>query len=114
LIRRSTLSNANEARDSRIYADFAQALIRQARRLYAVESFGVELSETVYTLASATINPCLSVFPWALFRKTKAAVKMHTLLDLRGAIPSFIHISDGKLYDVSILDLLILEPGRFT
>ena len=110
-IRRSTLSDANEARDWRIYADFAQGLIRQARKLYAVESFGVELCETVYALDSTTIDLCLSVFPWAPFRATKAAVKMHTLLDLRGAIPSFIHISDGKLHDVNVLDLLIPEAG---
>ena len=110
-IRRSTLSDANEARDWRIYADFAQGLIRQARKLYAVESFGVELSETVYALDSTTIDLCLSVFPWAPFRATKAAVKMHTLLDLRGAIPSFIHVSDGKLHDVNVLDLLIPEAG---
>lgn len=110
-IRRSTLSDANEARDWRIYAEFAQVLIRQARTLYAVESFGVELTETVYALDSTTIDLCLSVFPWALFRTTKAAVKMHTLLDLRGAIPSFIHVSDGKLHDVNILDLLIPEAG---
>src|SRR5438132_1446244 len=110
-IRRSTLSDANEARDWRIYADFAQVLIRQARTLYAVESFGVELAETVYALDSTTIDLCLSVFPWAPFRVTKAAVKMHTLLDLRGAIPSFIHISDGKLHDVNVLDLLIPEAG---
>src|SRR5882672_6403162 len=112
-IRRSTLSDANEARDWRIYADFAQVLIRQARELYAVESFGVELTETAYALDSTTIDLCLSVFPWASFRATKAAVKMHTLLDLRGAIPSFIHISDGKLHDVNVLDLLIPEPGSF-
>ena len=110
-IRRSTLSDANEARDWRIYADFAQGLIRQARKLYAVENLGVELSETLYALDSTTIDLCLSVFPWALFRSTKAAVKMHTLLDLRGAIPSFIHISDGKLHDVNVLDLLIPEAG---
>jgi len=110
-IRRSTLSDANEARDWRIYADFAQVLIRQARKLYAAESFGVELSETVYALDSTTIDLCLSVFPWAPFRATKAAVKMHTLLDLRGAIPSFIHVSDGKLHDVNVLDLLIPEAG---
>src|ERR1700752_3327829 len=110
-IRRSTLSDANEARDWRIYADFAQVLIRQARTLYAVESFGVELSETVYALDSTTIDLCLSVFPWAPFRTTKAAVKMRTLLDLRGAIPSFIHVSDGKLHDVNVLDLLIPEAG---
>ena len=110
-IRRSTLSDANEARDWRIYADFAQVLIRQARKLYAIESFGVELSETVYALDSTTIDLCLSLFPWAPFRAAKAAVKMHTLLDLRGAIPSFIHISDGKLHDVNVLDLLIPEAG---
>src|SRR5246127_4421541 len=112
-IRRSTLADANEARDWRIYADFAQVLIRQARKLYAVESFGMELSETVYALDSTTIDLCLSVFPWAPFRATKAAVKMHTLLDLRGAIPSFIHISDGKLHDVNVLDLLLPEAGAF-
>ena len=109
-IRRSTLSDANEARDWRIYADFA-LLIRQARQLYAADSFGVELAETVYALDSTTIDLCLSVFPWAPFRATKAAVKMHTLLDLRGAIPSFLHISDGKLHDVNVLDLLIPEAG---
>ena len=113
-IRRSTLSDANEARDWRIYADFAQVLIRQARKLYAVESFGVELSETVYALDSTTIDLCLSLFPWAPFRAAKAAVKMHTLLDLRGAIPSFIHISDGKLHDVNVLDLLIPEAGAIS
>jgi hypothetical protein len=110
-IRRSTLSDANEARDWRIYADFAQVLIRQARKLYAADSFGVELAETVYALDSTTIDLCLSVFPWAPFRAAKAAVKMHTLLDLRGAIPSFLHISDGKLHDVNVLDLLIPEAG---
>src|SRR6476620_325508 len=110
-IRRSTLSDANEARDWRIYADFAQVLIRQARKLYAVESFAVELTETADALDSTTIDLCLSVFPWASFRATKAAVKMHTLLDLRGAIPSFVHISDGKLHDVNVLDVLIPEAG---
>jgi Domain of unknown function (DUF4372)/Transposase DDE domain len=110
-IRRSTLSDANEARDWRIYADFAQVLIRQARKLYAADSFGVELADTVYALDSTTIDLCLSVFPWAPFRAAKAAVKMHTLLDLRGAIPSFLHISDGKLHDVNVLDLLIPEAG---
>jgi hypothetical protein len=110
-VRRSTLSDANEARDWRIYADFAQVLIRQARKLYAADSFGVELAETVYALDSTTIDLCLSIFPWAPFRATKAAVKMHTLLDLRGAIPSFLHISDGKLHDVNVLDLLIPEAG---
>ena len=110
-IRRATLSEANEIRDWRIYADFAQVLIRQARKLYAAERLGVDLSDTVYALDSTTIDLCLSVFPWALFRSAKAAVKMHTLLDLRGAIPSFIHISDGKLHDVNVLDLLIPEAG---
>src|SRR6202045_1234522 len=112
-IRRSTLSDANEARDWRIYADFAELLIRQARKLYAVESFGVELCDTVYALDSTTIDLCLSVFPWAPFRSTKAAVKLHTLLDLRGSIPSFIFISDGKMHDVNILDQLIPEAGAF-
>ena len=110
-IRRSTLADANELRDWRIYADFAQRLITQARRLYASESLGLDLRNTVYALDSTTIDLCLSVFPWALFRATKAAVKMHTLLDLRGPIPSFIHISDGKLHDVNILDLLAPEAG---
>jgi hypothetical protein len=112
-VSRSALADANEARDWRIYCDFAQALIRMARRLYANESIGVELSETVYALDSTTIDLCLSLFPWAPFRDNKAAVKLHTLLDLRGAIPTFIHISDGKLHDVNVLDLLIPEPGAF-
>lgn len=111
LVHRSTLADANEARDWRIYAEFAQRLIAQARRLYAGDSLGVELSSTVYALDSTTIDLCLSVFPWAHFRSTKAAVKMHTLLDLRGSIPSFIHISDGKLHDVHALDMLLPEPG---
>lgn len=110
-VRRSTLADANEARDWRIYAEFAQRLIVQARRLYAREDLGLELTNTVYALDSTTIDLCLSVFPWALFRSTKSAVKMHTLLDLRGSIPSFIHISDGKLHDVHALDLLVPEPG---
>jgi hypothetical protein len=110
-VRRSTLADANEVRDWRIYADFAQVLIGQARKLYAGDRLGTDLAETVYALDSTTIDLCLSVFPWALFRSAKAAVKMHTLLDLRGAIPSFIHISDGKLHDVNVLDLLIPEPG---
>src|SRR5271169_3889530 len=110
-IHRSTLSDANEARDWRIYAEFAQRLIRQARRLYADESLGDELKSTVYALDSTTIDLCLSIFPWAHFRTTKAAVKMHTLLDLRGNIPSFIHVSDGKLHDVHALDLLLPEAG---
>jgi hypothetical protein len=110
-VRRSTLSDANEARDWRIYAEFAQRLIAQARRLYAGDDLGVELSSTVYALDATTIDLCLSVFPWAHFRSTKAAVKMHTLLDLRGNIPSFIHVSDGKLHDVHALDMLLPEPG---
>jgi hypothetical protein len=111
-IRRSTLADANESRDWRIHADFAQRLIAQARALYASEDLvGLELSNTIYALDSITIDLCLSVFPWAHFRTTKAAVKRHTLLDLRGSIPSFIHISDGKLHDVHALDLPVSEPG---
>jgi hypothetical protein len=110
-VKRSTLADANERRDWRIYAEFAQRLIMQARKLYAGEDLGLDLSNTVYALDSTTIDLCLSVFPWAPFRSTKAAVKMHTLLDLRGNIPSFIHISDGKLHDVNALDLMIPEPG---
>jgi hypothetical protein len=112
-VSRSTLADANESRDWRIYAEFAHRLIAQARRLYADDSFGVVLSETIYALDATTIDLCLSVFPWAPFRSTKAAIKLHTLLDLRGAIPTFIHISDGKLHDVNVLDLLIPEPGAF-
>jgi hypothetical protein len=111
LPRRSTLADANEARDWRIYADFAQRLIAQARKLYVDEELGLDLNNTVYALDSTTIDLCLSVFPWAHFRTTKSAVKIHTLLDLRGNIPSFIHISDGKLHDVNALDLLLAEPG---
>ena len=109
--KRSTLADTNEARDWRIHAEFAQRLIEQARKLYAGDSFGIELENTVYALDSTTIDLCLSLFPWALFRTTKSAVKMHTLLDLRGNIPSFIHISDGKLSDVKALDILVLEAG---
>jgi hypothetical protein len=112
-IKRSTLADANETRDWRIYAEFAQRLIAQARALYAGDSFDTELENTTYALDSTTIDLCLSLFPWALFRTTKSAVKMHTLLDLRGNIPSFIHISDGKLGDVKVLDILVLEPGAF-
>ncbi len=112
-VSRSALADANEGRDWRIYFDFAQALIRIARRLYAKEPLGVELSETVYALDSTIIDLCLSLFPWAPFRQAKAAVKLHTLLDLRGAIPTFIHISDGKLHDVNVLDLLVAESGAF-
>ena len=110
-VRRSTLADANEARDWRIYAEFAHRLIAKARRLYAGESLGMDLTNTVYALDSTTIDLCLSVFPWAHFRSTKAAVKLHTLLDLRGNIPSFIHVSDGKLHDVHALDMLLPEPG---
>jgi hypothetical protein len=112
-VARNTLANANAVRDWRIYADFAQRLIQIARRLYVDEPFGVELANTTYALDATTIDLCLSVFPWAPFRSTKAAVKLHTLLDLRGSIPSFIHISDGKLHDVNVLDLLIPEAGAF-
>lgn len=112
-VSRSALSDANESRDWRIYYEFAQSLIRIARQLYVKESLGIELKETVYALDSTTIDLCLSVFAWALFRETKAAVKLHTLLDLRGNIPTFIHISDGKLHDVNVLDLLEPEPGAF-
>jgi len=112
-VSRSTLADANESRDWRIYAEFAHRLIAQARQLYADDSFGVELSNTVYALDATTIDLCLSVFPWAPFRSTKAAIKLHTLLDLRGSIPTFIHVSDGKLHDVNVLDLLIPEAGAF-
>jgi len=112
-VSRNTLANANMVRDWRIYADFAQSLIGIARPLYVDEPFGVDLSETVYALDATTIDLCLSVFPWAPFRSTKAAIKLHTLLDLRGNIPSFIHISDGKLHDVNILDQIIPEAGAF-
>ena len=110
-VRRSTLADANEARDWRIHAAFAQHLIGQARKLYLGDSFGIELENTAYALDSTTIDLCLSVFPWAPFRTTKAAVKMHTLLDLRGNIPTFIHISDGKLHDVNVHDVMVPEAG---
>jgi Domain of unknown function (DUF4372)/Transposase DDE domain len=112
-VARNTLAHANAVRDWRIYADFAQSLIGIARRLYVQEPFGVELQETVYALDTTTIDLCLSVFPWAPFRLAKAAVKLHTLLDLRGNIPTFIHISDGKMHEVNILDQLLPEPGAF-
>ena len=110
---RNTLANANQRRDWRIYAEFAQAMIRIARPLYADEDLGLELENTVYALDASTIDLCLSVFPWALFRSTKSAVKLHTLLDLRGNIPTFIHVSDGKMHDVNVLDILVPEPGAF-
>ena len=110
-VSRSTLADANEVRDWRIYSDFAQILIHEARHLYAEDDFGLELNDTVYALDSSTIDLCLSLFPWARFRKTKAAVKLHTLLDLRGDIPTFIWITDGKVHDVNVLDHLVPEPG---
>ena len=112
-VSRSALADANEARDWCIYYEFAQALIVITRQLYADEPLSVDLANTVYALDSTTIDLCLSLFPWAPFRQTKAAIKLHTLLDLRGGIPSFIHISDGKLHDVNVLDILTLEPGAF-
>jgi hypothetical protein len=112
-VARNTLANANATRDWRIYADFAQSLIGIARPLYAQEPFGVDLQETVYALDATTIDLCLSVFPWAVFRSAKAAIKLHTLLDLRGNIPTFIHISNGKMHEVNILDQLLPEPGAF-
>jgi Domain of unknown function (DUF4372)/Transposase DDE domain len=113
MIARSTLADANESRDWRIYADFAQALIAIARPLYAHDPIGVELNQSLYALDSTTIDLCLSLFPWAKFRQHKAAVKMHTLLDLHGNIPSFIRITDGKVHDVNILDELFPEAGAF-
>ena len=110
-VSRSTLADANENRDWRIYSDFAQILIHEARGLYVDDDFGLELKETIYALDSSTIDLCLSVFPWAHFRRTKAAIKLHTLLDLRGDIPTFIWITDGKVHDVNVLDHLIPEPG---
>jgi len=110
-VSRNTLAHANQIRDWRIYADFAQVLIREARKLYVNEAFGVQLEQTVYALDSTTIDLCLSLFPWALFRKKKAAVKLHTLIDLRGNIPTVIFITHGKVQDVNILDDLIIEAG---
>jgi len=110
-VSRNTLANANKTRDWRIYADFAQVLIREARRLYANENFGVELDNTVYALDSTTIDLCLSLFPWALFRQRKGAVKLHTLLDLRGNIPTVCIITHGKVHDVNILDHIVPEAG---
>jgi hypothetical protein len=112
-VSRNTLAHANEKRDWRIYADFAQVLIHQARRLYADEDFGAELNETVYALDSTTIDLCLSLFPWARFQKSKSGIKLHTVLDLRGSIPTFIKITDARVYDLCILDELIPEPGSF-
>jgi len=113
-VRRSTLADANESRDWRIWSDLAAVLIRRARKLYLDDAvLGVELDNTVYALDSSTIDLCLSLFSWAPFRSTKAAIKLHTLLDLRGAIPAFVHISDGKLHDVNVLDMLVFEAGAF-
>jgi hypothetical protein len=112
-ISRSTLADANRAHDWRIYADFAQVLIGRARKLYAAEPLGVELEQTVYALDSTTIDLCLSLFPWAQFRRRKGAVKLHTLLDLRGNIPTFVRITHGKTHDVTVLDHLPIEPGAF-
>ncbi len=112
-VSRNTLANANGVRNWRIYADFAQHLIRKARLLYRDDDNGLDIPDTVYALDSSTIDLCLNLFPWAHFRRTKSAVKLHTLLDLRGYIPAFIHISDGKLHDVNVLDRLVLEPGAF-
>jgi len=112
-ISRPTLARANKNRDWRIYADFAQILIARARKLYVNDSFGVDLNKTVYALDSTTIDLCLSVFPWARFRKRKGAIKLHTLLDLRGPIPAFISVTDGSVHDVNVLDELVIEPGSF-
>ncbi len=113
IVARNTLAHANEVRDWRIYADFAQGLITTARTLYAAEAFGVELDETVYALDATVIDLCLALFPWATFRKRKAAVKLHTLLDLRGNIPTVLFITPGRVHDVNILDQLVVEPGAF-
>jgi len=113
-IARSTLADANRTHDWRIFADFAQVLIRRARQLYAQEPLAVALEQTVYALDSTTVDLCLSLFPWAKFRRRKGAVKLHTLLDLRGSIPSFVHVSHGKMHDVTVLDQLPIEPGAFS
>ena len=113
LIKKSTLADANERRDWRIWADLAVVLIRRARKIYIEEDLGLDLKNTVYALDSSTIDLCMSIFPWALFRSTKSAVKIHTLLDLRGAIPAFIYLSDGKTHDTKVLDMLVFEPGAF-
>jgi transposase len=112
-VSRNTLANANQVRDWRIYGDFAQILISTARRLYVDDSFGVQLNQTVYALDSTTIDLCLALFPWARFRKHKGAVKLHTLLDLRGNIPTVLVITHGKVHDVNFLDQLVFEPGAF-
>jgi hypothetical protein len=113
VIARSTLADANERRDWRIYADFAQVLIARARRLYQADGFGAQLKQTAYALDSTTIDLCLSLFPWARFRRRKGAIKLHTLIDLRGNIPCFVRITHGKTHDVRVLDILPIEPGAF-
>ncbi|NDH33643.1 MAG: IS4 family transposase, partial [Betaproteobacteria bacterium] len=113
LIKKSTLADANERRNWRIWADLATVLIRRARKIYIEDDLGLDLKNTVYALDSSTIDLCMSLFPWALFRSTKSAVKIHTLLDLRGAIPAFIYLSDGKTHDTKVLDMLVFEPGAF-
>jgi transposase len=112
-VSRNNLAHTNETRDWRIYADFTQILINRAKILYSNEPLGVDLKSTVYALDSTTIDLCMSMFPWARFRKTKSAIKLHTLMNLRGSIPEFIHISDGKIHDVNILDLLVPIPGSY-
>ncbi|MBU1568074.1 MAG: IS4 family transposase [Proteobacteria bacterium] len=112
-VSRNNLAHANKVRDWRIYADLAHVLIQTARKMYASDNFALELENTVFALDATTIDLCLAMFPWAKFRKNKGAIKLHTLLDLRGNIPTFIHISDGKLHDVNILDILPLEAGAF-
>ena len=112
-VRRTTLADANERRDWRIFADFAQVLITEARELYAKDTAVADLTQTIYALDSTTIDLCLELFPWAKFRRAKAAVKLHTLIDLRGSIPTFIHITDGKIHDVNVLDVLMPEPGAY-
>lgn len=110
-MRRSTLADADEQRDWRVYADWAQTLIRRARTLYLNEPFGLELDQTVYALDATVIDLCLSLFPWTHFRSTKAAIKLHTLLDLRGSIPSFLALTDGSVHEVNMLDVVPIEPG---
>ena len=112
-VSRSTMADANETRDWRIYADFAAVLITRARHLYAQDEFGVTLEQTAYAFDSTTIDLCLSLFPWAKFRKRKGAVKLHTLLDLRGGIPCFVHVSHGTTHDVRALDERLIEPAAF-
>ena len=113
LVKKSTLAEANERRSWKIWADLAAVLIRKARMIYLEEDLGLDLTHTVYALDSSTIDLCMNLFPWALFRSTKSAVKIHTLLDLRGAIPAFVYLSEGKMHDTKVLDMLVFEPGAF-